>query len=166
MKQPRKIILWLAIALLAFGLLCSPILWLLNMEFASDTIKSDYKLFLFFALPAAVLLTLFGTLKIHDNRRQIFAKTIITILMAAMVAFIMLLSLLSDMCAWTNRQVLFENKLHPTTKIIVRDFGCGATDGGSPVIDVFRVEHFRPFFIRATRIDTATINKNEWVRIR
>lgn len=52
-----------------------------------------------------------------------------------------------DMCAWTNKQVLYESKKDSQTKIIVRDFGCGDTDSNPPDIEVFKVRYLTNYFI-------------------
>ena len=138
---------------------------IMDIEFATDSIKSDYREFLFFAVPIAILLTLFGTIKDKDKGSKIVGKVIGTIVLAAVTVFVMFMSIFADMCVWTNREVLYEHKNDSNTKIIVRDFGCGATDSGPPTIGIYKVRYFTNYFIRSTKIDTATIDKNEWTKI-
>lgn len=139
--------------------------WIMDLEFATDSIKSNYKEFLFFAIPIAILLTLFGTINDKDKGSKIAGKVIGTSIAAAVTVFIMFMSIFTDMCVWTNRQVLYENKNDSNTKIIVRDFGCGATDSGPPTVGIYKVRYFTDYFIRSTKIDTAKIDKNEWIKI-
>jgi hypothetical protein len=67
------------------------------------------------------------------------------------------------MCAWTNRQILYESKNDSDTKIIERDFGCGATDSRPPIVGVYKVEYFTDYFIHTTEIDTVKIDKDKWI---
>jgi len=92
-------------------------------------------------------------------------KVIATILMASITIFIMFMSIFADMCVWTNQQVLYENKNDSNTKIIIRDFGCGAIDSDPPTVGIYKVQYFTDYFLRSTKIDTAKINKNEWIKI-
>lgn len=138
---------------------------IMDLEFAADSIKYNYKNILFFTVPIAILLTLLGTIKDKDKGFKIAGKVIGTFVIAALAVFIMIISILSDMCAWTNRQFLYEHKNDSNTKIIVRDFGCGATDSEPPTVGIYKVRRFTDYFIRSTKVDTATIDKNEWIKI-
>ena len=139
--------------------------YVFNLEFATDDFELQYRHFLFFAVPIAVILTLCGTVKGKDSIPLVTGKLLGTLALAALSVFLMFGSALSSMCTYTNKEVLFEKKDDPNTQIIVREFGCGAVDGGPPVISVHKVNHFTNFFIRSSRIDTSTIDKNNWVKV-
>jgi hypothetical protein len=165
MDKIKKIVFWTAIIFIGLWIVIPLIRMTLDLEFASDSIKSDYKEFLFFAIPIAILLTLFGTINPKDSISNIIGKVIGTIVVAFVTVFIMFMSIFTDMCVWTNQQILYENKNNLNTKIIVRDFGCGATDSGPPAVGVYKVRYFTDYFIRSTKIDTAIIDKDEWIKI-
>tara|TARA_R110002072_G_C7652556_1_gene508851 strand:- start:16 stop:516 length:501 start_codon:yes stop_codon:yes gene_type:complete len=165
MNQIKRIIFWTAVVFIGIWLIMPVLRWIMDLEFATDSIKSNYKEFLFFAIPIAILLTLFGTINDKDKGSKIAGKVIGTSIAAAVTVFIMFMSIFTDMCVWTNRQVLYENKNDSNTKIIVRDFGCGATDSGPPTVGIYKVRYFTDYFIRSTKIDTAKIDKNEWIKI-
>lgn len=69
------------------------------------------------------------------------------------------------MCAWTESRTLFVNGEDPDQRIVLRDFGCGATDSSPPVKKVFVVDTFNSWFISAHQIDTTTIDKTQWQRV-
>jgi len=165
MKKINKIIFWTSIIFIGLLIIVPLILLIFDLEFASDSIKSNYKGFMFFTVPIAILLTLFGTIKSKDNILKTIGKVIGTILISFVTIFLMIMSIFADMCAWTDRQILYENKHDSNTKIIERDFGCGATDSGYPTVRIFKVQHFTKYFIRTTKVDTASIDKNEWIKI-
>ena len=139
--------------------------WILDLEFANDSVKSNYKEFMFVAVPVAILLTLTGTIKFKESIPVILGKVLATTVIAAFVVFLMIASVFSDMCTWTNNEILFEHKTDPNTKIIQREFGCGAVDGGPPTEGIYKVEYLTKYFIRPSLVDTSNINRNEWVMI-
>ena len=165
MNQINKIVFWTAVVFIGLWLIMPLIRWLMDLEFATNSFKSNYKEFLFFFIPIAILLTLFGTIKNKDKGLIIAGKVIGTIVAAATTVFIMFMSIFGDMCAWINRQELYEHKNDSNTKIMVRDFGCGATDSSPPTVGIYKVRYFTKYFIRSTKIDTATIDKYKWIRI-
>lgn len=69
------------------------------------------------------------------------------------------------MCRWTNGKILFTSSKNHSTKIILREYGCGATDSGKPNYKVCKVKYLSSSFIWVTRIDTTKINKIVWKRI-
>lgn len=139
--------------------------YVLDIEFATDDFKSSYKEFLFFAVPIALLFTLTGTLKPKDTAGIVILKTLGTVGVAFVIMFIMFMSIFADMCAYYNEDVLYEHKDDPSTQIVVRSFGCGATDSSPASMHVQQLEYFTKYFIRATAIDTATIDKSQWNKV-
>lgn len=165
MKRIRKTICWAAIVFLILWII-RPLVWyILGLEFASDSTNSSYKKLMFYAVPIAMLLTLFGTIKAGDKGTQIAAKVLATVGVSFMVIFLMIISILTDMCVWTNGKVLYESKLEPNTKIIEREYGCGAFDSEPPTIGIYKVQNFTKYFIRSTEINVSSIDKNEWIPV-
>lgn len=162
MNKIKKIVFWIAITFIGLWLLMPLLRWILDLEFATDSIKSEYKEFLFFTVPIALLLTLFGTIKSKDSRLKVVSKVFGTFVIVVITVLIMFISIFYDMCSWTNRKILYESKNDLNTKIIARDFGCGATDSRPPRVGVHKVEYFTDYFIHTTEIDTAKIDKDEW----
>jgi hypothetical protein len=119
----------------------------------------------FFGLPVAILLTLFGTLKQKDAATTRMIKIVLTICVAIFSVFILFMTVFASMCRWTNNKVLFENKNDKTTKIVLRDFGCGATDSGSPTYKVCKIKSISPLLVWVTNIDTTKIDRVTWQRV-
>lgn len=165
MKKLNKIVFGIAIIFLGILLITFILRTLFGLEFANDSIKEDYQGFLLFAIPIGILFTLFGTLKSKDRRILKLIKILITSMIAGFSFFILFISITFDMCGWTDKQILYQNINNQKTKIIVREFGCGATDSGRPNIHIQKVQNFTEYFIRKTEIDTANIDKKEWIKI-
>jgi NADPH:quinone reductase-like Zn-dependent oxidoreductase len=59
---------------------------------------------------------------------------------------------------------LFDNSENPSEKIVLREFGCGATDSGSPALRVCKIKTITPYLIWVTKTDTTTIDRQVWKR--
>jgi len=165
MKKLNKIVFWSAIVFLGLLLITSIIRSLIGLEFANDSIKSDYQRFILITIPGGILFTLFGTLKSKDRIILKLIKILITGTIAGFSVFILFISIAVDMCSWTDKQILYQNINNHNTKIIVREFGCGATDSGQPNIHIQKVQNFTDYFILRKEIDTTCIDKKEWIKI-
>ena len=69
------------------------------------------------------------------------------------------------MCEWSDGKIIYENKNNPSSKIVERDMGCGATDSGDPVYGMFKIKTLIPPFVWANRVDTDQIDKSEWKKV-
>jgi hypothetical protein len=164
MNRVRKIIFIISISFLGLLILFPVIRASTGLEFASDTVESSYHEFIFFAVPIAILFTLFGTLKIKDGIGSVIAVILCTIIGAFLSLFIMVLSIFLNMCNYYDVKILYQHKDSPSKQIVIREFGCGATDSGPPFINVNQIEYFTPYFIHSTKIDTNEMNKSDWIR--
>jgi hypothetical protein len=81
-----------------------------------------------------------ATIKKEYSRDRIIATVGLTVLASVICFLVLLFSVFAGMCAWTDNKTLFIKANDPTTKIILRDYGCGATDSGSPIYKVFKVK--------------------------
>lgn len=165
MQTIRKIIYWVSLASIFIFVIVPFIGQFTRLEFANDNFQDLFEQIRFFGLPIAILLTLFGTLKHKDTASTKTTKTILTICVAAFSAFILFMTVFAGMCRWTNNKVLFENKEDKTIKIVLRDFGCGATDSGSPAYKVCKIKAISPLLIWVTDIDTTKIDRRIWQRV-
>jgi len=166
MNQIKKIFYWTGVVFIGFWLIMPILRLVMDIEFATVSIKSSYKKFLFFAVPIAIILTLFGTEKNKNKTSKIAIKIIGRIIAIGISVFIMIMSLFIDMCIWTNKEILYVKKNDSNTKIIVREFGCGATDSGPPRVEIYKVKQFTNYFIRCTKIDSSKIDEKEWVKVK
>jgi hypothetical protein len=165
MKTISKIIFRISVLIIGIWIVTPLLRWVFDLEFASSSIKSNYERLLFFAVPIATILSLFGTLRSKDDDVRISIKIFVTLLLSLGSIFIMTISMFGDMCTWTNKEVLYEQKKDRSTKIIIQDFGCGATDTQPPTTGVYKVEEFTKYFIRSVNYDTLNMDKNEWIKI-
>jgi hypothetical protein len=160
MNKINKIFFWSSLMFLGWWLLMPLIRMSFNLEFATDTIKWNYRQFLFVAVPIVILSTLFGTLKSKEPSIYRLSKIIGTIVVSLGIIF---MSLFTDMCVWSNKQILYRHIHDSKTQIILRDFGCGASDSSPSKKKAFRVQYFTNYFISCTEIDTAKIDINNWI---
>ena len=72
----------------------------------------------------------------------------------------------ANMCDWTNREIQFISKEDNKMKIIKREYGCGATDSGPPIVKNFKVQQYSRYFISAKEINIDEIDKNKWMRVK
>lgn len=89
------------------------------------------------------VLTLTGTLFEKDGILAAISKVILTLFVALVTLFLMMVSGIG-FCGWSHRETAFSNKENPSKTIVIRDFGCGAMDGGSTRSAVFMVNPVAP----------------------
>ena len=157
-----RIIYWISIFLICFWVFLPLIKSFLSLEITDHEIEDTYDLIRFWGLPVAILLTLTGTIKQDDTSDDVGGKVSLTLFVAGFSLFFVLLF---NMCDWSTSIVLFQNKEDSDIKIVEREYGCGATDGGEPIYKIFKVQELTKYFIRVTEIDTATIGRAEWERV-
>jgi len=165
MKVVSKLIFWLSIFLIFVFVVLPIVIDFTSLEFANDHYKSEYEEIRFYLLPIIIWLTLFGTIKKKYSRERISVTVGLTVL-ASVVSFLFLFfSVFAGMCAWTDNKTLFIKADDPTTKIILRDYGCGATDSGSPIYKTFKVKRLTSYLVSVNYIDTTKIDKTHWLYV-
>ncbi len=165
MQTSSKIIYWTSLVLIFIFVIVPFVGQFTPLEFTNANFQSLFEQFRFFGLPPVILLTLFGTLKAKDSSATKTTKIVLTICVSLFSVFILFLSIWAGMCRWTNNKVLFTNLNDKTTKIVLRDFGCGATDSGSPTYKVCKIKTILPSLIWVTGIDTTKIDRKIWQRV-
>ena|SRR5690606_32704592 len=165
MSKTRKIIFWTSLVFLGLAILFPLIRKGLEIQFATDDMKSNYEMFISNAIPLAILLTLFGTIKSEYNLSKTVSIVALTLVISIGSMYFMFLAAFSDLCSYTNVKTIYQLKDDPNTKIMIREFGCGAVDSGPPSVGVHRVQYYTKYFIRTSRIDTNQIDKNQWIKI-
>jgi hypothetical protein len=165
MHRILKIVYWTSILLLCFWTLTAIFGTFIPLEISNNDVEVTYDNIRFYGFPIAIILTLSGTVKTKDAARTILTKVFTTVIISAISVFIMFLTLFTGMCDWTTEKVFFENKHKPTTKIVLRSFGCGATDSSPATLKIFKVREITSSLIWVTSLDTNQINKSEWTRI-
>ena len=165
MQTSRKIIYWVSLALIFVFVIIPFVGQFTPLEITNHNFQSLFEQLRFFGLPIVILLTLFGTLKPKDTLSTKTTKIILTICVSLLSVYILFMSIWAGMCRWTNNKVLFNNVHDKTIKIVLRDFGCGATDSGSPTYKVCKIKNILPSLIWVTEIDTTKIDRQIWQRV-
>jgi len=135
------------------------------LEVTSNNFKNSFDKIRSFGLPMAILLTLFGTLKPQDSKKDKNTKIVLTFSVFLISVFILKIIVFAKMCGWTDNQTLFYNINDKSTKIILRDFDCGALDSGDPVYKVCKIKNIFPNLIWVRNIDTTEIDRKVWLRV-
>ena len=165
MQRILKTVYWTSILILCLWILTTIFGTFIPLEISNSNFEIIYDRIRFYGIPIAIILTLTGTIKNKDTAGTVTIKVFATIVISLFSVFVMVMTLFAGMCDWTTENVIFENKLNPSTKIVQRSFGCGATDSSPATLKVFKVKEITPFLIWTTTIDTNQINKSEWTRI-
>ena len=161
-----KAIYYLSIATLIFWFLVTAILAFSPIEI-SGHLKYAYPVWRFESISLAILFTLAGSLGRNDTFWVGLMKVILTLIIDAFVVFVMVLAILGDMCEYSERQVLFQNRNDSSDKIVLRDFGCGATDSTPATTSIAHIKYFTPhiFIVKEKYMDTSTIDHSKWIRV-
>jgi hypothetical protein len=117
-----------------------------------------------FVAPVAIILTLFKTLKKKDAPHVEIRKIFLTLGAAFLAFLIYAISAMDFSCTSVNKQVLFVNEHDPSSKIFLREYGCGAWSGAAPKMEVVRVDTILYKFIRTSKVDTITLDRKIWHR--
>lgn len=165
MRRSSKIIYWISLTLIFLFVVMPFVKQFTPFEITNNNLENSFAQIRFFGLPAAILLTLFKTIKPQNSTAIKTTKIIFTICLSLLSIFILLIAGFAGMCRWTNNQVLFNNINDKTTKIILREFGCGATDSDTPTSKVCKIKFILPSLIWVTDIDTNKIDRQIWQRV-
>ncbi len=165
MQQPYKTIFWIAVILLALLFLAPLLSELSPLQFATSNDKDAWETFRYIGIPVCLLLTLSGTVRKHDSAGIVLAKFAGTVIITVFVLYLMAMASFGDMCAWYTEKILFENKNDRSQKILLRNFGCGATDSSSPLLQVVKATYYTSHFFHLTPIDTTKIDRTVWLPV-
>jgi hypothetical protein len=135
------------------------------LEFADGEIELVYYSMCYYGLPISVLLTLTGIIKKEDRFDTILFKIFMIICASVLAMLLMTIIAFGSMCGWTTERELYEYKQIPTTKIILRSYGCGAVDSSPILYKVSEISQVTPYLIWSADIDTNKIDKSDWRRI-
>ena len=160
-----KIIFWVSISLITIRILTIIIGQFITVEIVDSNLRNIHDFFRGIGFPIAIIFTLTGTIKKTDDTISKVVKSILTFIFVAIVFFFIIASSLTEMCSCTTDNVVFENKQNNSIKIVKREFGCGATDSGSPTFKLFEIHEYANCVIWVKDVDTNKIDKNKWKRI-
>jgi hypothetical protein len=111
---------------------------------------------------------LFTFIKIFFQKKKIAIKIRTFLLATLAYGSITYISIVSnyELCSYENEEILFTNRHDSSIKIVKRAFACGAVDSEEPQIKIHQIVENAYFFAKATVIDTAKIEKKDWIKVR
>lgn len=165
MKLILRILFWLSVCVIVLLIVLPIIKSLLPVEFVNDRHQGIYDGFRIFGLAGAIILTLTGTIKKKDTTGEVIGKIVLT-LFALLIPFcIMVTTVFDGMCRWVNDKALFVNNRKSSSQIVLRSYGCGAVDSGSPKYGTFEIRDLPFGLIWVTKTDTLNIDRTVWIRV-
>lgn len=165
MKRSNKIIYWTSIAVICVFTIIPFLAKFVRLEISNQGFRNVFDQIRFFIFPVAILLTLFGTIKSKDTTDTKTIKIILTVGASLISVFILAMKMFAGMCEWTTNKILFRKVDDKMTLIVLRDFGCGATDSGLSLNKVCKTKNLFPSVIWVTEIDTSKIDRKVWQRV-
>jgi hypothetical protein len=159
-----KLIFYISIFLILFWILAAMLSACLPIECTHKGLVEVYTVTRFYGFPVAILFALCGTVRATDSPLEIGLKVIGTVIVSGISVFVLFLALFGGMCAWSSGTTLFIHKNDPATKIVLRDYGCGATDSSPPKYALFKERKLIDYFYWEAEFDTLSMDKREWVR--
>jgi predicted membrane channel-forming protein YqfA (hemolysin III family) len=165
MPRTLKIIFRASLALLILLIIAPIIGHFIPLQFANASDEDSYQGFRYTGILVCILLTLSGTIRKGDSVGIIVIKIAGTVFITGVVFFAMAATALDGMCLYTTESVLFVNKNNPSEKIILRSFGCGATDSTSPNMEVVKATYYTSHLFILSPIDTTKIDRTIWLPV-
>ena len=165
MRASLKSIFYASVFCLSFWILEALLGTVIQIECISAQLRDIFELTRFWGVPIAVFGCIIGLIKEKDSHTTAVIKIITATIFLGLSLLFMLVVAFGSMCSWTTDKVIFETKTVMGTQIVMRSFGCGATDSGTPLTKVQQVKHFGRYYIWVTDVDTNTIDKTRWHRV-
>jgi hypothetical protein len=165
MARVKKTIFYTGISLLSVSLLVILARYFIHLEF---TYRSDEELYdgAKFLVPIiAGWMILAGVVRKRDTAAETSSKVFLTFIFTVFIAIIAFSTAMDGMCHYTNVRTIFQKKSDTSEKIVLRDFGCGATDSSPATVSVSSIKYYTSHFFIASPADTLKINMAEWNRI-
>jgi len=146
---------------LSFTIFTKTIGQFLPFQFSSNAIRSAYNVFLVFALPLSISALFY----IFKQDRKKYIRVWGSVFICGFTFFALgLLYFLSSMCSY-DAIAIFEKKSHPSTKILKRNYGCGAYDSDMPKYEIIKIVAITPFVNYFQPVDTSKIDLQMWRRL-
>ncbi len=159
----RKVLFALSISFIVVTVSTFTIAQIIPLEFASYKIQDTFYDVIIFGLPFAILTTITGTIKKKNTTKKnwIFAISTILISMGCFAARLFLIFWFG-FGAWTTTTSIYKHKTK-NTQIKEQLYDIGAFGYGGKRIA--KISPVLKYWVRATPIDTSTINKEDWILV-
>jgi hypothetical protein len=162
LKTLSKIIYWFGITYVAIVIFVLTIGRYLPFEISQNS-SGLFHVIIFLTFPLAVLMTLSP----HNEKPQKKTVRNIKVVVAVIsIPFLALQTFGKTMCAYNVNDVVFKSRSDTSYTIIKRYYDCGAWDSDSPNYEFFKVKRLTKHLIFSKKIDTTTLNKLEWLKVK
>jgi hypothetical protein len=164
MNKLLKITFCLSILTIIVWFIRPLLFWIIGLEFADSELEMSYAYSWRFILPIAICLTI--SKEFMDRRRpqSLMKSILIRIGLSTLSVFIVFISLFTNMCGWTEKEVYYISK-HNSGKIALMEYGCGAYDSDTnPRQEIKIIRPFNNLFNWSHPSDTTTVDQNEWTK--
>jgi hypothetical protein len=166
MKKFCKIVYYSSIVFIAVAFGIGILIETIPLEWSSITYKENIGGALFFGVPIAILLTITrtGFKKIPDNkvRFAVLKSVLLALGYFLLIGLYGIISFGSGLCLWSTRDTILVNKIDRSTRIVVRDFGCGAVDSSPLIYDTFKEKEITCVFLHYNRVKMNELDTTEW----
>lgn len=164
LKNLYQLIFWSSLCFLAVSTWALTFGQRVSYEFNNPDLSSDFYQVLFGGTPIAILLTLFGTLKMQQSSQGKLVTVFITLALS-LFSFLFLLNNLFTIGfgGWTTFNIAYEYKTNPEIQIREQRYDVGALGyRGNRVVEVKPVAFL---FWEVAPIDTTRMDKSLWKRV-
>jgi hypothetical protein len=168
MKPVLKFLYYFCIAFIVLIILTAAIIRFSPLEFSSKDYEEIFDILFFGGIPVAILLSAcrigFQPMNRTQKRNTIISSFLLS-LGCFFLFFLYSVSTMAEaMCDYSNEELLFKKKSGTSSTIIIRYFGCGATDSSpsTPTVEIKKL--YTPLLCSYTKVDTTRIDLNEWIR--
>jgi hypothetical protein len=103
--------------------------------------------------------------RIESLAQKVLVGVFVTCLIGFYSIFFLILGVGKLMCSYSTDEKLYIRKGIGFSSIIVRHYGCGAYDSDLPKTEIVNRINFLSIVQIVPTIDTATINKENWIKI-
>lgn len=169
MRTLFKILYFASLAYIVTCCLLIFLLKILPLEFKNHRFDEQFPNLFYFGVPVAILFTAarlgFQNIEASQIRKRLLKKFLISIGVFTIFFCYSFVSFGISMCDTVTGETLFI-KNSSSSKIVERDFGCGATDSSPATVTIAKQTEILSLFWYYTRIDTTTLNKSEWIRVK
>lgn len=156
MRKTGKILLFIGFSFM----LLNAITWGV-ISFTGLRLKYEIPISVNFGIAMLIVVLAFGLIK----KRKIWYLIVSCVIFSLAYFFVLFISAIVfwDMCDETISAPVYFNKFDNKQKIVIRDFGCGATDSTPNSISCCLYSEVGLIFYKLTPVDTTMLDKNSWI---
>lgn len=161
-QRIKKTIFWIAIAFILLTMFSLTIGQILPFEFYDYKLSQIFYNTLIVGTPIAILLTLFETVERGQTigRNLAFLGVTVLVSIASFFAVGILIIIVSGFGNWVTATIIFRHKTND--KEIKEQWYANGSFGYSGK-RIVKTQPFLKYWVLPTNVDTAKIDKNEWI---